>query len=272
MPGESQERKGTYGNYSEHPGTTDQPDTGRTKAWEPSPMTSLTPSSSRGGNRRAALNFDRIVALLLAVVFVIVGGRSLVKSLASTGEQSHSPVSTLNPARQALIKALAYYGASLGPDSRRILTDYLKANVNVNEFISGQSLLDIATECGYSDIVADLLNRGANPNLRDLGWTPLYSACEKDNYQIAAMLIEYGAEVNESKGDDWTPLLAAASNSKNPQLIKLLLIHEANVNAIAPTGASPLDLALQRTDPEGKVIAGIIRAAGGRAYTYKIKR
>lgn len=235
-------------------------------------MASVITSTSERGNQKTALTFDRIVALLLAVVFVIVGGRSLVKSLASTGEQPHSPVSTLNPARQALIKALAYYGASLGPNSRRILTDYLKANINVNEFISGQSLLDTATECGYPDIVADLLNRGANPNLRDLGWTPLYSACEKDNYQIAAMLIEYGAEVNESKGDGWTPLLAAASNSKNPQLIKLLLIHEANVNAIAPNGDSPLDLALQRTDPEGKTIAGIIEAAGGRTHKYQARR
>ncbi len=235
----------------------------------------MTPTKSAPAGKdssRSSLNFDKVFALFLAIIFIIIGGKSLLESLPSAGEESQPSAREQAEAKQALVRALGYYGVTLGPDKRNILTNYLSGNVDVNEFISGQTLLDIATECGYPDIVTDILKRGANPNLRDLGWTPLYSACLHDNYQIASVLIEYGASVNESKGDGWTPLLAAASSSKNPDLIRLLIAHGANVNAIAPDGTSPLDLALQRTDQEGKVVAQVIAASGGKTHAIKNER
>lgn len=235
-------------------------------------MTSVTPSSTEVTNRKTTFTFDRIVALVLAGAFLVIGGRSLVTSLSLTRALRPLPASTMSRTKQILMKALDYYGVGLGPDSRRILTEYLRGNVNVNESFSGQTLLTIATINGYADIVEELLGRGANPNLRYLGWTPLYSACNRGNYQITQTLIEHGADVNESKGDGWTPFLTAASNSTNPDLIKLLIRAGANVNAIAPSGESPLDLALQRMDPEGKIIAEMIRAAGGRTHKYQTRR
>jgi hypothetical protein len=235
-------------------------------------MASVTSSSAEVTNRKTAFTFDRIVALVLAVAFLIIGGRNLVKSLTTANASPPTPVMSARSARQALMKAMNQYGVTLGPNSRRLLTDYLATNPNVNEFVSGESLLSIATECGYTDIVVDLMNRGADPNLRGAGWTPLYTACQEDKYVIAVLLIKDRANVNESKGDGWTPLLAAASSSKTPDLIKILIAAGANVNVIAPNGESPLDLALQRTDPEGKIIAGLIQAAGGRTHKYQGKR
>ncbi|MCL4540322.1 MAG: ankyrin repeat domain-containing protein [Bacteroidetes bacterium] len=235
-------------------------------------MASVTSSSADVTDRKIAFTFDRIVALVLAVAFLVIGGRSLVKSLSTTNATPPTSVMSASSARQALVKAMNYYGVTLGPNSRRLLADYLNTNPNVNEFVSGESLLSIATECGYTDIVEELINRGANPNLRGAGWPSLYTACQEDKYMIALLLIKDRANVNESKGDGWTPLLAAASSSKTPDLIKTLIAAGANVNAIAPSGESSLDLALRRTDPEGKIIAGLIQAAGGRTHKYQARR
>jgi len=235
-------------------------------------MTSVTSFSAEITNRKRTFMFDRIVALVLAIAFLIIGGRSLAKSLSMANASPPAPVMSASSARQALVKALNYYGVTLGRNSRRILTDYLNTNPNVNEFVSGESLLSLATECGYTDIVEDIINRGANPNLRGAGWPPLYTACQEDKYMIAVLLIKDRANVNESKGDGWTPLLAAASSSKTPDLVKTLIAAGANVNAVAPSGESSLDLALRRTDPEGRIIAGLIQAAGGRTHKYQARR
>lgn len=225
-------------------------------------MASVTSSSAGGGSRSYVGRLDKIVALVLAVAFIIIGGWNLAKTLSAAS------------AKQAFMNALNHYEDGFGPAGHRILADYLSTNtdIDVNQYFKARTLLGIATECGYSDIVDELLKRGANPNLYSTGDAPLFIACINDRYHIAELLIAHGANVNETDIYGWGPLSRAAEVSMHPDLIRLMIAHGANVNFINPNGTSPLDFALQRTDPEGKIIAGILEAAGGRAHQHQVRR
>lgn len=123
------------------------------------------------------------------------------------------------------------------------------ANVNtVNG--CGQTALSVAAELNNVDIVALLLNRGANVNTD----FPLVGAASGGNLASAQLLLEHGADI-EARGCGLTPLIAAVDNhirvgallsghSDKPidvdtsghadELIdveKLLIDHGANVNA-----------------------------------------
>lgn len=235
-------------------------------------MTSVTSSSAEGGIRRNATKLDKIVALVLAVAFVIIGGWDLFKSLSPADKLPSSIASVTDPAKKALMEDLMYNPVGLGPGGRRILANYLRGNIDVNEPLLGRTLLDAATQADLPDMVTELLRRGANPNQRSLGMTPLWSACLYHKYQIAEILLDHGADVNELTWSRWSPLSVAISDDGSPALIKLLLAHGANVNFIDPDGTSQLDLALQRKDSSGKIIVGIIEAAGGRTHKYQPRR
>ena len=64
---------------------------------------------------------------------------------------------------------------------------------------SNRSVLYIASLAGYTQIVALLLENGADPNQKDVhGWTPLHRAALWGHVEIARLLIENGANVNAS--------------------------------------------------------------------------
>ena len=46
----------------------------------------------------------------------------------------------------------------------------------------------------------------------EYGWTPLLTAINNRNYQLAALLIERGADVNLPNKGGWTPLYLATDN------------------------------------------------------------
>src|SRR5439155_4810282 len=78
----------------------------------------------------------------------------------------------------------------------------------------------------------------------NFGWTPLLTAVQNRNYQLAKFLIDKGADVNRANKGGWTPLYLATDNrniegSDYPwpkpdmdhlEFIKILLNHGANTN------------------------------------------
>lgn len=62
---------------------------------------------------------------------------------------------------------------------------------------------------------------------------PLQVACEINNYEIAELLIHYGANVNLRSETGFTALTLAMRHSKDGKLVKLLLEHGADV--VVPT-------------------------------------
>jgi uncharacterized protein len=91
-----------------------------------------------------------------------------------------------------------------------------------------------------------LIAAGADVNQQtEYGWTPLLTAVNNRNYQLAKLLIEHGADVNRPNKGGWTPLYLATDNRNieggdypvpkpdmdHLDLIRLLLEKGADPNA-----------------------------------------
>ncbi|WP_276896294.1 ankyrin repeat domain-containing protein [Helicobacter japonicus] len=73
----------------------------------------------------------------------------------------------------------------------------------------GQSALLLAAKFGYDELVAALLELGANPNMVGYYTTPLLEAATNNYYHISKLLLEHGADVNlRAQDDGTTPIIA----------------------------------------------------------------
>lgn len=117
----------------------------------------------------------------------------------------------------------------------------------------GFTPLGLAAFFGHLDIVNTLLMVHADPNTASnnpMHVAPLHSAVANNRYEIAAKLVEAGANVNAIQADGFTPLMGAAQNG-NIDIVRLLVDHGADLNARTDKHASQfpdmtaLDLARQ---------------------------
>ena len=77
----------------------------------------------------------------------------------------------------------------------------------------GLTALVFAAREGDLDSAKLLLDAGADINqTTEYGWTPLLTAVNNRNYTLAAHLIERGADVNLANKGGWTPLYLATDN------------------------------------------------------------
>lgn len=92
----------------------------------------------------------------------------------------------------------------------------------------GWTALHLAAFFGHRDLAALLLDHGADVNARSKSErfaranTPLHAAAANRQVEVAALLLERGADVNARDGSGFTPL-ALAANSKSDLLMLLLL-------------------------------------------------
>lgn len=116
----------------------------------------------------------------------------------------------------------------------RLLLDQ-GADVNKVSRLGRTPLLVAASTYGTLETVKLLLQKGAEVNVVDSGgFTPLNAAAQVDNAAVAKLLIEKGASLHAktSIGQVGTPLMGAAHNG-NLELTRLLLAHNADINAIS---------------------------------------
>ena len=91
---------------------------------------------------------------------------------------------------------------------------------------------------------------------------PLHDAVVWDHREIAAFLIDHGAQLDIKDHYDQTPLhYAAGSASDNLGFIELLIKKGANVNSRDGKGRTPLTMAEQRGR---KANADFLRRHGGK--------
>lgn len=97
--------------------------------------------------------------------------------------------------------------------------------------ICKKTLLHIAAQYGYQNVVNALIKKGANFDVKDeSGHTPLHFAAYNGYIDIVNALLEAGAEFNVMDGLGYTPLHYAAG-SGYIDTVNALINKEANVNA-----------------------------------------
>ena len=109
------------------------------------------------------------------------------------------------------------------------------------------NLFNLVRDSKNSEIVETIVQAGANVNAQGVfKQTPLKVAIQNNFHdEIAAKLIELGAEVEQ---DDFE---IACRFTKNPKIILLLLKHGAEVNKVNNDGYTPLIIAAQQnSNPE----------------------
>ena len=111
---------------------------------------------------------------------------------------------------------------------------------NVNIPIKALTLQDERE--AHPNVAAVLLDRGAEVNAKtNNGWTPLHEAALNGHATVAALLLDRGAEVNAKTNNGWTPLHEAALNG-HATVAALLLDRGAEINSKDNNGRTPFQL------------------------------
>jgi ankyrin repeat protein len=128
------------------------------------------------------------------------------------------------------------------------LTELLDSGICVNDpDESNQYMLSTACARLQTDSVRLLLERGANPNVRNSeGDTPLLSTINVVSHnpsaalEIARMLLDAGADIEMRGYMDKTPFLKACSRG-DLDILKLLVARGCDVRAVADDAPGPVD-------------------------------
>jgi ankyrin repeat protein len=143
------------------------------------------------------------------------------------------------------------------PDFAQVLELIFSGERDINKAIYefGPTALQEAAEKGYTDIVELLIENKANVN-ESAGdnYTPLHYAIKNDNYEIAEILIENGADVdNQPDGDEDhpTPLYLAVECGWQ-DFVELLIDNDADIDKVSgqDINGSPLYIAAYLNDPD----------------------
>ena len=119
----------------------------------------------------------------------------------------------------------------------------------------GQTPLHLAARQNSYDVAQLLINRGADVNETDKdkdgesGWTPLHYAAKKNAAEVAQLLLRRGADGNATSKSGLTPLHTAV-RYKAREVTQLLIGHGANVNAKNDNGNTPLYIAAWNDAPD----------------------
>jgi len=168
--------------------------------------------------------------------------------------------------------------ATFGNDTAtiRLLLD-ASADIHTADTFIGLTPLINASGNRNMEAVKMLLAKGANVNVvsktQDLpriqtgtvefgGWTPLLMAVPFGPPELIRTLVDAGAKVNVQDYRSFTPLmLAVANDHANPEVVKLLLAHNADTQIKGRAGETASDWAAKFGD------ASVIRALGNTPKT-----
>ena len=153
----------------------------------------------------------------------------------------------------------------------------LAAGANVNDTAPvGTSALVVATHSGHGTLAAYLLEKGANPNAGDAGYTALHAAVLRGDLELVKVLLFYGANPNtqltrgtprrravRGVSEDWvlshylvgaTPFWLAARFGE-PSIMRVLAANGANAMFVRD-GTTPLMAVLEANNNRGRFGGG----------------
>lgn len=138
-----------------------------------------------------------------------------------------------------------FEAASIGNTQK--VQEFLQENPNaINDYSSdGWTALALASFFGHKETAEYLLTQGADLMKRStnsMDNTPLHAALAGRRSEVAKLLIEHGADIDNIAGGGWTPLHLASANG-DAEMVNVLLSRGANVNRKNDDGNTPLALA-----------------------------
>lgn len=110
----------------------------------------------------------------------------------------------------------------------------------------------VAFFSGDADIARALVAAGAPvsaPAANEMGVTPLNSAAAADARDVAAVLLEAGADPDAAQAGGYTPMHSAAANG-DAALVDVLIARGADGGRASDDGRTPADLAAERGHDE----------------------
>jgi len=109
---------------------------------------------------------------------------------------------------------------------------------------NGMTSLHLAAAYGRLEMARTLLARGADVNARKRsGWTPIHDAANTNRDLVIQLLAAWGAEVDAVETEGGTPLHLAAQHGHLESVKALVMIGDANPNALWNGRMTPLDMA-----------------------------
>jgi ankyrin repeat protein len=102
------------------------------------------------------------------------------------------------------------------------------ADINLQDNDGVMIPLTMATWRGYYDIVEELLKCNADVNSIDDGRTSLHYAIDTKQVEIVQLLLDYGADVQQCTLEGKTPLMLA-NHSDNKQIIKMIELRMCDI-------------------------------------------
>lgn len=160
--------------------------------------------------------------------------------------------------RGANSEDMAYYafrGAYKSPlmvaveynNSDEVIAYLAKITPDINAFIYGVNILDLAVQYGTETTVRIMLDAGADVNKGAFkqGYSALAIAVmDNDDINVAKLLIEAGADINLSNRNFiFSSALMTAAWGAKPEAVELLLENDANLNIQNLYGMSALEIA-----------------------------
>jgi len=125
-----------------------------------------------------------------------------------------------------------------------------KNGANANAICEGGTsvtLLMVAVEKGWLDIVTLLVQNGANVNKKGMSNTPLGTAVSEGHLEVAKLLLDVGAEPNYVIPNQGATALIPAALSGRDDLCRLLVENGAGIEfQWAYTGQTPAELAREK--------------------------
>ena len=145
---------------------------------------------------------------------------------------------------KALIDLGADVGAALGDDAKplsdRLRRSLKELGLDLKFSRKGYQPSHIAAFADAKEVAALLIERGADINAKGKnGWTPLHGAAWSNASKTAALLIGRGADINANRKGGQTPLHVAARENAS-ETAALLIGRGADVSAKRKGGQTPL--------------------------------
>ena len=144
--------------------------------------------------------------------------------------------------------------------------------INEKDREKDTAIMKACRDCNAVNVVAFLLENGANINDRDtIDQTPLIIAAFNGCTDIVKMLLDSGANI-EHKNDQGENALISAAQEGHIDTVKLLLEAGADVNQSNTDGETALDLAIRLRQKKELIELLREKTAGAMGIKKKVKR